>query len=80
MALHIFRQLVRSAGLCMKMAIWGYFVSVLDSPGEPAVPPREVSSAVLGGSGTELEVGRATSEGEVFGAMKVAPMEISSSL
>ena len=60
-ATHIFHKVVFSARLFMKKASWGYCVSVFDSSGEPTTHPRTSDSCTLGGSVTELEVGRTTS-------------------
>ena len=45
----------------MKMASWGYFVSVADSSGEPSAHPGFAFAVVPGGFRSEFEVGHATS-------------------
>ena len=54
----------------MKMASWGYCVLVYDSAGEPPARPDDAFADVPGCSGSEFEVGRATSCDEVLSLEK----------
>ena len=63
----------------MKMVSWGFCALVLDFSGEPAIRPEEVRGVPCS-SGTELVVGRSTSDEEAAGASTGAQMEIPSSL
>ena len=78
-AIHIFRRLVFSARLYMKMASWGFCVLEFDSSGEPANLSEEMVCCVPCSSGAKLLVGRSTSEEVVVGASVGAPMEFPSS-
>ena len=80
MAILILHRLVHSARSNMKMASGGYFVSGFDSSGEPAVNPGDAFACVLGGSGSEFEVGRATSCDEVYSLVQSPPIGCASSL
>ena len=80
MAIHILHELVYSARLFMKMASWGFCVSVFGSSGELDDCHKEMECGVPGSSGTKLVVGRCTSYEEATGASTGAPMEIPSSL
>ena len=64
----------------MKMASWGCCISVFDPSGEPAAHPGVVPLDFPGGSGTELDVGPATSKKEVFGPTTSASLDIPLSL
>ena len=79
-ATHIFHKLVFSARLFMKKAIWGSCVLVFDSSGEPGAQPRNSDFCVLGGSGTEFEVGRTTSCEDGADSTINAPMDHESSM
>ena len=79
MAIHIFLELVFSARLNMKVASWGYCVLVFDSSGEPAAHPGDASVVVPGCSGSEFEVGRASSCDDVASLDKRSPMGRASS-
>ena len=74
MVIQIFQMLVYSACLHVKCAPWGFRVAVFISPMNPATCPGEMPSGVPSGSGTEFDVGRSSSEEEVFGATRGAPM------
>ena len=74
MVIDIFRKLVTSESLNVKMASWGYCVSVYDSTGEPATRLDDAFAAVPGCSGSEVEVGRATSCDDVPSLEKRSPM------
>ena len=76
---HIFHKLVNSARLFMKKASWGYFVSVLDSSGEPAGQAEFSDSCARVCSGTEFEVGRTSGE-DGRGATINAPKDCESSM
>ena len=80
MAIHIFHELVFSARLNMKVASWGYCVLVFDSSGEPAAHPGDFSAVVPDISGSEFEVGRASSCGDVASFDQRSPMGYKSSL
>ena len=80
MAIHIFHELVFSARLIMKVASWGYCVLVFDSSGEPAAHPGDFSAVVPDISGSEFEVGRASSCGDVASCSQRSPMGCKSSL
>ena len=54
----IFHKLVHSPRSNTKMASWGQCVLVLGSTVEPAAPPGDAFACVLGGSGSDFEVGR----------------------
>ena len=45
----------------MKKASWGYYVSKIESSGEPVALPRVAGSGVSGGSRTEFQVERTLS-------------------
>ena len=62
------------------MASWGYCVLVHDSAGEPAARPDDAFAVVLGCSGSEFEVGRATSCDDVPSLGKRSPMGCATSL
>ena len=81
-AIHIFHKLVFSARLYMKMASWGFgvFSLVFHSSGEFANHPEEMVCGVTCSSGTEVVVGRSTTEEEAVGASTGAPMEVPLSL
>ena len=79
MASHVFHKLVFSERLNMKMASWGYFVSLADSSGEPAAHPGFAFAVVPGGFRSEFEVGHATSCDEVASVVKNPPMGCASS-
>ena len=67
----------------MKKASWGYCVLVYDSAGEPAARPKDfllLFRVVLGCSGSEFEMGRATSCDDVPSLEKRPPMGCASSL
>ena len=80
MTIHIFHKLVTSARLNMKKASWGYCVLVYDSAGELAARPDDPFAAVPVCSGSEFEVGRATSCDDVPSLGKRSPMGCASSL
>ena len=63
----------------MKKALWGCFVLLFDSSGEPAHHPGFSDFCAPGCSGTEFEVGRTSCEDGV-GATVHAPMEYESSM
>ena len=64
----------------MKTASWGFCGLVYDSAGEPAARPDDVFADVPGCSGSEFEVGRATSRDDVPSLAKISPMGCASSL
>ena len=64
----------------MKMASWGYCVLVFVYSEEPAAHPGDAFHVVRGGSGSEFEVGRATSCDEVPSIGKSPPVGCASSL
>ena len=80
MAIHILHTLLTSAPVNMKMATWGYCVLMYDSPGEPAARPDNAFSVVPGCSGSEFEVGRATSCDDVPSLEKRSPIGCASTL
>ena len=61
MVIHVFQKLISSARPFKKKASSGYCVLVFKSSGEPAALARVSDSCVLGGSGNEFEIRRATS-------------------
>ena len=64
----------------MKMASWGFCVLVYDSAREPAALPDDAFADVPGDSGSEFEVGRATScDEDVPSLEKRSPMGCASS-
>ena len=79
-ATDIFHKLVLTARLYMKKASWSYCVLKYDSSGEPVPHPAVSDFCVLGGSGTEFEVGRSTSRKEGADATTNAPMDLESSM
>ena len=79
-AIHILHRLVSSARLNMKMASWGYCVLEYDSAGQLAARPENALVVVPDCSGSEFEVGRATSCGDVPSLAKRSPMGCASSL
>ena len=79
-AIHIFHKLLTSARLNMKMASWGFCVFVDDSGGEPAARLDNAFAVVPGCSGSEFEVGRATSCDDVPNLEKRSPMGCATSL
>ena len=64
----------------MKVASWGYCVLVLDSSGEPAAHPGDISAIVPDFSGSEFEVGRISSCDDLATRDKRFPMGCTSSL
>ena len=64
----------------MKQASWGCCVLLFNSSGEPAVHPEVSDSCAPGCSGTEFEVGRATSCEESVGATVNALLDYESSM
>ena len=64
----------------MKMASWCYCVFVFDFSGVPAARPGDAFTVVPGGSGSEFEVGCATSCDEVPSLVKSPPMGCASSI
>ena len=64
----------------MKVASWGFCVLAFDSSGEPAAHPGDAFVVVPGFSGSEFEVGRASSCDDVPGLDKRSPMGCASSL
>ena len=78
-ATQIFHKLVNSARLFMKKALWGCFVLVFDSSGEPAGHPDFSDFCAPSFSGTEIEFGRTSCEDGV-GATVHAPMGYESSM
>ena len=79
-AIHVLHQLELNARLFMKMASWGYCVSVYDSAGEPAARPEDGFADVPGYCGSEFEVGHATTCDDVPSLEKRYPMDCASSL
>ena len=80
MAIYVFHILVPSARLNMKMASWGYCVLVYFSAGNPAACPDNAFAEVPGCSGSEFELGRATTCNDVPTLEKRSPMGCASSL
>ena len=76
----IFIELVCSARLYMKIALWGFYVWVFDFSGEPASCPGDVLVHVPVVSRTEFETGRATTCDEMPNAPRGPPMELVSSV
>ena len=64
----------------MKMASWGYCVLVFGSSGEPADRHGDAFAVAPGCSGSEFEVGRATSCGDLPSLEERSPMGCASSL
>ena len=79
-AIHILHKLVFSARLFRKMASWGYCVLVYVSAGEPAARPDNAFADVPGYSGSEFEVGHATTCDDVPSLEKRSPMDFASSV
>ena len=79
-ATHVLHKLVLSARLFMKMTSRGYCVLVYDSAGEPAARPDDGFADVPDFSGSEFEVGRATSCDDVLSLEKRSPMGCASRL
>ena len=80
MAFRNFHKLVLSARSNMKMASWDFCVLVFDSSREPAADCGDGFPCVPDGSGSELEVGCATSCDEVPSLKQSPPMDVASSL